>query len=262
MLLVVARNLAENAIRYAGPGTTFTLTAEREPDGVGRPLGPRRRDGRRRVGAAAALRAFLPRRPRAGIAGNRARARDREAHRDPGGRDRRGARWPRPGARGPLRLRVSAVARTPDFHRMFTRRPPGGRNPPGRLGAMNMRALAALAASTAARRSAGERLRRRRVRRRCHHRRRVEHGRAVRDESCRRLQGRGGRGRHGRYLGHRRRVRALLRRRDRPLQRIAADRRGRAGVVRRGRRRVPGVPRRDGRAHERRQQARTTGRRA
>jgi len=33
MLRVVARNLAENAIRYAGPGATFTLTAEREQDG-------------------------------------------------------------------------------------------------------------------------------------------------------------------------------------------------------------------------------------
>jgi signal transduction histidine kinase len=32
MLGVVARNLAENAIRYAGPGTTFTLTVERDPD--------------------------------------------------------------------------------------------------------------------------------------------------------------------------------------------------------------------------------------
>ena len=31
MLRVVARNLAENAIRYAGPGTTFTLTVERAP---------------------------------------------------------------------------------------------------------------------------------------------------------------------------------------------------------------------------------------
>ncbi|HET7745024.1 MAG TPA: HAMP domain-containing sensor histidine kinase [Gaiellaceae bacterium] len=35
MLGVVARNLAENAIRYAGPGTTFTLAVERDPeDGV------------------------------------------------------------------------------------------------------------------------------------------------------------------------------------------------------------------------------------
>lgn len=33
MLRVVARNLAENAIRYAGPGATFTLSAERQPDG-------------------------------------------------------------------------------------------------------------------------------------------------------------------------------------------------------------------------------------
>jgi signal transduction histidine kinase len=34
MLRVVARNLAENAIRYAGPGSTFTLAVERTPDGV------------------------------------------------------------------------------------------------------------------------------------------------------------------------------------------------------------------------------------
>ena len=33
MLRVVARNLAENAIRYAGPGTAFTLSARRGPDG-------------------------------------------------------------------------------------------------------------------------------------------------------------------------------------------------------------------------------------
>jgi signal transduction histidine kinase len=33
MLRVIARNLAENAIRYAGPGATFTLAVEREPDG-------------------------------------------------------------------------------------------------------------------------------------------------------------------------------------------------------------------------------------
>jgi signal transduction histidine kinase len=34
MLRVVARNLAENAIRYAGPGTTATLSARREHDAV------------------------------------------------------------------------------------------------------------------------------------------------------------------------------------------------------------------------------------
>jgi len=33
MLRVVARNLAENAIRYAGLGATFTLAVEREPEG-------------------------------------------------------------------------------------------------------------------------------------------------------------------------------------------------------------------------------------
>jgi signal transduction histidine kinase len=33
MLRVIARNLAENAIRYAGPGAKFTLAVEREPDG-------------------------------------------------------------------------------------------------------------------------------------------------------------------------------------------------------------------------------------
>ncbi|HXF97285.1 MAG TPA: ATP-binding protein [Gaiellaceae bacterium] len=33
MLRVLARNLAENAIRYAGPGATFTLSAVRGPDG-------------------------------------------------------------------------------------------------------------------------------------------------------------------------------------------------------------------------------------
>ena len=34
MLRVVAQNLAENAIRYAGPGSTFTIAVEREGDAV------------------------------------------------------------------------------------------------------------------------------------------------------------------------------------------------------------------------------------
>jgi signal transduction histidine kinase len=34
MLRVIARNLAENAIRYAGPGATFTLNVERDGDAV------------------------------------------------------------------------------------------------------------------------------------------------------------------------------------------------------------------------------------
>jgi signal transduction histidine kinase len=33
MLRVIAQNLGENAIRYAGPGATFTLTVERSADG-------------------------------------------------------------------------------------------------------------------------------------------------------------------------------------------------------------------------------------
>jgi two-component system phosphate regulon sensor histidine kinase PhoR len=34
MLRVIAQNLAENAIRYAGPGASFTLAVERTPEGV------------------------------------------------------------------------------------------------------------------------------------------------------------------------------------------------------------------------------------
>ena len=34
MLRVIAQNLAENAIRYAGPGATFTLSVERDGDTV------------------------------------------------------------------------------------------------------------------------------------------------------------------------------------------------------------------------------------
>ena len=34
MIRVVAQNLAENAIRYAGPGATFTLAVERVGDAV------------------------------------------------------------------------------------------------------------------------------------------------------------------------------------------------------------------------------------
>lgn len=34
MLRVLARNLAENAIRYAGPGATFVLAVERDPEGA------------------------------------------------------------------------------------------------------------------------------------------------------------------------------------------------------------------------------------
>ena len=86
MIRVVAQNLAANAIRYAGPGATFTLAVEAR----GR-HDRAARDGRRRRGrggpAAAPVRAVLPRRSRPRLARHRARARDREAHRDAGRRD-------------------------------------------------------------------------------------------------------------------------------------------------------------------------------
>ena len=102
MLRVVARNLAENAIRYAGPGRDVHAL-RRARRRRRRSLRARRRDRRRRGRAAAALRALLSRGPRARVARNRARPRDREAHRHAGGRHRRGARGPRARPRGPLR---------------------------------------------------------------------------------------------------------------------------------------------------------------
>ena len=60
MLRVISQNLAENAIRYAGPGATFALAIERTNDTitiVGRDDGIGIDGG----GAAAALRALLPR---------------------------------------------------------------------------------------------------------------------------------------------------------------------------------------------------------
>ena len=77
MLRIIAENLAENAIRYAGHGATFTLSVTREggsnvlaaaDDGIG--VGER---------PAAAVRALLARRCRTGLARHRPRPRDREA---------------------------------------------------------------------------------------------------------------------------------------------------------------------------------------
>ena len=101
MLGVVAKNLAENAIRYAGPGTNATLSVRRE-DGVDGPERGRRRRRRRAVRPAAPLRALLPRRPFAALAGNRARPRDRQARRRLRRRHGRGPRRARPRARDPL----------------------------------------------------------------------------------------------------------------------------------------------------------------
>ena len=73
------------------------------------------------------------------------------------------------------------------------------------------------------------------------------------------LQGRGGRRRHGRHLGHRRRLRALLRRRDRSLERVTPDRRGGDRALRGGRHRVRRVPHRHRRAHQRRERRERLG---
>ena len=103
MLRVIAANLTENAIRYAGPGATFTLSVERAEDTVTLSR-PRRRHRDRRVGAAAGLRALLPLRSRTGIAGDRSGTCDREAHRHAGGRYRRRARRARSRAGGSREL--------------------------------------------------------------------------------------------------------------------------------------------------------------
>ena len=85
MIRVIASNLAENAIRYAGPGSTFTLTVR-----PGELVACRRRRRGRGGRPAAPLRALLPRRSRTRLARDRPRARDREAHRQLGRRHRRG----------------------------------------------------------------------------------------------------------------------------------------------------------------------------
>ena len=97
MLRVVLENLAENAIRYAGDGVTFSVTVD--------PFRRRRRDhcrghrlGRRRGGPAAPLRALLPGGPGASLARHGPRARDREAHRD---ERRRPGAGVEPSRRGP-----------------------------------------------------------------------------------------------------------------------------------------------------------------
>ena len=67
-----------------------------------------------------------------------------------------------------------------------------------------------------------------------------------------------GRG-HRRHLGHRRRVRALLPRRDRPLQRVAPDQGVRERELSEERDQVGGVHRRERRHHDRHEQAEHMG---
>ena len=101
MLRVIAQNLAENAIRYAGPGAHFTLGVER----VGRTgscsAAPTTASASARR-ARPAVRALLPRRPGARVARHGAGARDRQAHRHAGRRHGRGAGRPRRRPRDPL----------------------------------------------------------------------------------------------------------------------------------------------------------------
>ena len=65
--------------------------------------------------------------------------------------------------------------------------------------------------------------------------------------------------RHRRHLRHGRRLRALLPRRDRPLERVAADQGRGGGDLRGERRRVRRVPGRERRAHDRRQHGERLG---
>ena len=113
MLRIVVENLAENALRYAGPRARFSIDVARAR-GRDRPARRRRRRRRRRGRPGAPVRALLPRRPGALLARHRARARDREARRHRRGRDDRGDRRPGPRARDPLRLprRLPARARS------------------------------------------------------------------------------------------------------------------------------------------------------
>ena len=115
MLRVIAANLAENALRYAGEGTTFTLIARRAGDLAfleGSDDGPR---GERR-GSPAAVRALLSRRSGTLVPGHRPRPRDRQAHRRLGKRHGRGVE---DAGRGVDRhVRVPGLNRTfPGVHR-------------------------------------------------------------------------------------------------------------------------------------------------
>ena len=103
MLRIVAENLVENAIRYAGHGATFRLAVARQ-DGSTSLTASRRRRRRRRGRPGPAVRALLARRHRARVARHRARPRDRQARRGGRRRHRRGARRARPRPRGALRV--------------------------------------------------------------------------------------------------------------------------------------------------------------
>ena len=92
MLRVVAQNLAENAIRYAGPGRDLHSrhrARRRTTSCCGAPTTARCPGG----GAAAPLRAVLPCRSGAFFSRDGTRSRDRQARRHAGRGHGRGARW-------------------------------------------------------------------------------------------------------------------------------------------------------------------------
>ena len=132
MMRVVVRNLAENAIRYAGPGASAILSV-RQGGRRGRPTRRRRRRRGRTGRATAHLRALLPHRPLARLAWHGPGARDREARRRLGRRDGRGAGRAGTRARDPLFVPHSDLARSPAFHEIFTIRHPRPGRPVGRL---------------------------------------------------------------------------------------------------------------------------------
>ena len=103
MIRVVVQNLAQNAVRYAGPGSTLRLTAENAEGGVELVAGD---DG---VGVAEddlprLFERFYRDRRRAGLARNGAGPRDREARRHLGGWNGGGVRRTGARAHDPLPL--------------------------------------------------------------------------------------------------------------------------------------------------------------
>ena len=167
MLRVVARNLAENAVRYAGEGSTATLSVARDDGEVVLRIaddGSRRRRGR----PATPVRALLPRRPLARVARDRPGPGDRQARRELGGRARRGSSHPGRGARDPVRVPCSRVSRSRAFHQIFTIRTPGSTDAPWETRGMTKSRISTLSIAlllAAAGRARG-RVRRRRQRER------------------------------------------------------------------------------------------------
>ncbi len=116
MLAVVVENLIQNTLRYAGPGTTLRSPSTSAPQET--TLRRRRRRCRaRRERSPSSLRALLPQRPCARLAGHRPRPRDREARRHLRRRLGRGLRRARARARDSLPLPCGL---TPVLHQRVT----------------------------------------------------------------------------------------------------------------------------------------------